>query len=167
MMSDPGDTVGPMSGGTGHHSGMGFGSVDEADYLTTMVAHHLDAIVAARQLARSPTPAMRRFGRQIVRDQSRQVRQMNRWLDRWHPDATVSDYEPMMGDLSALAGRDLDREFLEQMIPHHMIAVMASHRLLHHGARLHRVVTGLAYAIIDQQTAEIVWMRRRLTETDR
>ena len=136
----------------------------EAEYLTTMVAHHLDAIAAARQLSRSPSPAMRRFGRRIVRDQTEQVQQMRLWLARWYPGAPASSYVPMMSDLSGLNGDELDRTFLVEMVRHHMMAVMTSRHLLRGGGVRHRLVADLAATIVRHQTAEIAWMRRRLIE---
>lgn len=150
---------------TGHHMGGTTSTMmidDESEFLVDMVAHHLDAIVAARQLARSPSPAMRRFGRRIVGDQGVQVRQMRRWLARWYPDAGGSDYEPMMSDLSGLDGASLDRAFLRQMIDHHLMAVMMSRHLLSMGVVRHQAVAALARVIIRDQTAEIGWMRDRL-----
>src|SRR5689334_6578403 len=69
--------------GTGYHShAMMRGDVagDEFSYLTRMVAHHEEAVDAARQLARSDRPRMRAFGRDIVATQSAQVEQMRAWL---------------------------------------------------------------------------------------
>jgi uncharacterized protein (DUF305 family) len=136
----------------------------EAAYLSTMVAHHLDAIAAARQLSRSPSPAMRRFGRRIVRDQTEQVHQMRGWLARWYPRTEASSYVPMMSDLSALDGAELDRIFLVEMIRHHMMAVMMSRHLSRADGARHRLVADLAATIERDQAAEITWMRRRLLE---
>jgi uncharacterized protein (DUF305 family) len=140
---------------------------DEADYLVTMVAHHREAIVAARSLTRSGHPELRRLGRDIRRAQSQQVRMMERWLDRWYPRATPStDYQPMMSDLTSLTGDDLDRTFLAEMIHHHMMAVMMSRQLVRSGLVRHQAVAGLAESVIDDQTAEIVLMRQWLREWD-
>lgn len=140
---------------------------DEADYLVTMVAHHREAIVAARSLTRSGHPELRRLGRDIRRTQSQQVRMMERWLDRWYPTAAPSsDYQPMMSDLSGLTGDDLDRTFLAEMIHHHMMAVMMSRQLLRADLVRHEPVAGLAETVIDDQTAEIVLMRQWLREWD-
>ncbi len=152
---------GGMGAGTG--TGMGMRSESEADFLTVMVAHHEEAVVAAEQLRRSPEPAMRRLGRTIVRGQTAEVEQMQRWLSRWHPSAGPADYDPMMDDLSGLGGSDLDATFLTEMLPHHMAAVMMSRHLLMSGRVEHEAVAGLARSIVRTQTAEIHWMRARLT----
>lgn len=135
----------------------------ESGYLEMMLAHHLDAIRAAEELRRSDEPAVRRLGRSIVRTQSEQVVQMRDWLQRWHPRARPDTaYTPMMDDLTGLDGHQLDTRFLSEMIPHHMVAVMASRRVLMSGLVRHRAVAVLARRIISAQMVEIAEMRRLL-----
>jgi len=133
---------------------------DEADYLATTVEHHREAIGAARELTRSDRPEMRRFGREIVRVQSHQVRQMSRWLARWHPDQPAATYQPTMRDLSGLSGAALDRAFLRDMVGHHMAAVMMSQWLLARDLDRHPSVARLAENIRDSQHLEIQQMQR-------
>ena len=147
--------------GTGMHGAMGAAMVaSEEEYLTEMVAHHQDAITAARELSRSDRPQMRSFGAAVVTAQSAQVAQMERWLAAWYPDAEPADYEPMMRDLSGLSGDELDRTFLADMVPHHMMAVMMSQQVLNHGLAEHPGVAALARDISTVQRAEIVRMLR-------
>ena len=89
---------------------------------------------------------MRRFGAGIVESQSEQVTQMTAWLASWYADrpASDADYRPMMGDLTGLSGDDLDLAFPTDMIGHHMMAVMASQRLLVMGPVEHDEVADLA-----------------------
>lgn len=147
------------TGGTGAAMSHAFVTSEE-QYLTEMVAHHEDAITAARELARSDRPQMRALGQSIVESQSAQVAQMQAWLDEWYPDAQPADYEPMMRDLSGLSGDALDRAFLEDMVPHHMAAVMMSQQLLVRGLAEHPQVAALARDIRDAQRVEIVQMVR-------
>ena len=153
------------SGGWMHGGGGGLmmGGVvvrDEFAYLTHMVAHHQEAVDAARQLARSERPQMRAFGRNIVATQSAQIDQMRAWLATWYPGrSTDVDYRPMMRDLTGLSGDRLDRMFLQDMVVHHMAAVMMSQQLLAHGSADHPQVEDLARTIRDEQHAEIFQMR--------
>jgi uncharacterized protein (DUF305 family) len=152
---------GMMGGGAGMGAAMSHAFVtSEEQYLTEMVAHHEDAITAARELARSERPQMRRLGAAIVESQGAQVEQMQAWLDEWYPDAEAADYEPMMRDLSGLSGDALDRAFLADMVPHHMAAVMMSQQLLVRGLAEHPEVASLARDIRDAQRVEIVRMVR-------
>lgn len=159
--SSPGGQPGWGPGPRGWMHGPGVGT--EFAYLTQMVAHHEEAVAAAEELERSVRPQMRAFGESIVETQTAQVSQMNDWLDQWYPGrSTDVDYQPMMRDLSDLAGDRLDRAFLTDMIPHHMMAVMMSHQLLVRGVADHVQVNTLAESIRDEQHAEIFQMQRWL-----
>lgn len=148
-------TTGPVGGAMMGHAR----TDDEAGYLSEMVAHHREAIVAAGELGRSDRPEMRALGRRIVADQSAQVELIEGWLAAWYDDEPEAAYEPMMRDLEGLSGDALDRAFLADMIPHHMAAVMMSQQLLVRGLAEHDEVADLARTIRDDQVDEIRWMR--------
>ena len=132
----------------------------ESSYLAEMVPHHEEAILAARELGRSERPEMRRLGEDIVRSQTAQVDQMRGWLAEWWPDtAEDTAYRPMMRDLTGLEGDALDRAFLDDMVRHHMMAVMMSQQLLTGRGAAHQEVTDLARRISAEQRAEIAQMR--------
>jgi uncharacterized protein (DUF305 family) len=139
---------------------------DEFGYLTMMIPHHEEAIASARVLqAGTDRPGMRAFAQSIVYTQSREVNQMRAWLATWYPgrDTTV-DYTPMMRDLTGLRGDALDRAFLQDMIPHHMAAVMMSQQLLTRNLAAHPELEPFARNIRDTQRAEIVQMHGWLAD---
>lgn len=139
-------------------------AASEPEYLADMVDHHREAVAAAGELARSDRPEMRAFGESIVQTQSAQIEQMTAWLADWYPEqSTTVDYRPMMRDLSELSGDRLDRAFLQDMIGHHMAAVMMSQHLLWRGTD-HEEVAQLARSIRDDQHAEIIQMQRWLAQ---
>jgi uncharacterized protein (DUF305 family) len=132
----------------------------EYGYLAEMVAHHREAVAAARQLQRSHRAEMRAFGEWIVATQSEQIDQMRRWLAAWYSDQSGRvDYQPMMRDLAGLSEDRLDRAFLQDMTMHHMTAVMMSQQLLARGVAEHPEVATLARTIRDDQHAEILQMQ--------
>lgn len=132
-------------------------------YLAEMVAHHAEAVSAARQLQRSDRPEMRSFGAAIVASQTAQMDQMQEWLTEWYPDRSGQvDYQPMMRALSGLEGDQLDEAFLQDMVRHHMGAVMMSQQLLIRGAADHPQLEVLARTIRDEQRAEVFRMQRWL-----
>ena len=138
------------------------GVAGEPEYLAEMTAHHQEAVMAGRELARSERVDMRSLGASIVKTQSAQIRQMRSWLREWYPEQpTTVHYRPMMRDLSGLSGERLDQAFLQDMIGHHMDAVMMSQHLLWRGAD-HDEVAELARSIRDDQHTEIVRMQRWL-----
>jgi uncharacterized protein (DUF305 family) len=133
----------------------------EYAYLAEMVAHHEEAVAAAEQLQRSQRAEMRAFGEAIVASQSAQIDQMQQWLADWYPNRTGQvDYQPMMRDLTGLSGDRLDRAFLQDMLGHHMGAVMMSQQLLMRGVADHEQVEALAETIRDEQHVEIFQMQR-------
>ena len=134
--------------------------ISEPTWLAEMIPHHEEAVRAAEELARSSRPEMRELGAAIVSSQTAQIAQMRAWLDRWYPDEPeVTAYRPMMRDLSGLEGDALDRAFLDDMIGHHMMAVMMSQHLLGGRASTHEEVADLARQISAEQRAEIRQMR--------
>lgn len=142
-----------------------YATASEAEYLVEMTAHHREAVAAARELARSDRPEMRAFGASIVESQSAQIDQMTAWLADWYPEqSTTVDYRPMMRGLSDLSGDRLDRAFLQDMIGHHMVAVMMSQHLLVRGTTDHEDVADLARSIRADQHAEIIQMQRWLEQ---
>ena len=166
MMGGSGGMSG-MMGDSGGMSGMsGMSVTDEFDFLTMMIPHHEEAIRAAELLkAGTDRPEMREFAQRIIDTQSREIVQMRSWLAAWYPgrDTTV-DYAPMMRDLTQLRGDALDRAFLEDMIPHHMAAVMMSQELISADLADHPEVEPFAQTIRDTQRAEIMTMHGWLGE---
>lgn len=167
-------------GATGHggmHGGMSSGDMsghgmhgdmqvtDEVGYLSEMVLHHEEAVAAAEELQRSERPEMRQLGKDIVASQTAQIALMEGWLDDWYPDrGEPPTYDPMMRDLADLSGDQLDRVFLEDMVGHHMAAVMMSQQLLMQELAEHDEVAELAETVRDEQHAEIFMMQGWLRE---
>lgn len=175
-MNGAGGTTEGMNGTDGMTAGMnGAGGMagmsdmevtDEFSYLTMMIPHHEEAIAAAEVLkAGTDRPEMREFAQSIIDTQTREVNQMRAWLAAWYPgrDTTI-DYTPMMRDLTGLEGDALDRAFLEDMIPHHMAAVMMSQQLLTASLADHAEVEPFAQSIRDSQRAEIMTMHGWLSD---
>lgn len=141
----------------GPMTGMGRMVASELDYLTQMIPHHEEAIAAAKVLRQgTERQEMRDFAASIVATQTAEVVQMKAWLATWYPgrDTDVA-YEPMMRDLRGLSGDALDRAFLRDMIPHHMMAVMMSQHLVRGDLAAHDAVVPFAENIRDAQHAEI------------
>jgi len=163
---DPDDMGGGMMSGAGSGAAAGMGMdrgmsgmyvADEFGYLAQMIPHHEEAIAAAKQLlARTDRAEMKTFAQSIISTQSAEVKQLKAYLSQWYAgmDTTVS-YTPMMRDLGGLSGDALDRAFLEDMIPHHHMAVMMSQQLLTRDLATHPDVSALATSIRDGQTTEI------------
>jgi len=146
--------------------GMSMTVVSEFDYLTRVIPHHQEAIATAGLLQRGSQRAeLRAFAASIVTTQSAEVAQMNAWLATWYPGRdTRVDYQPMMRELTGLTGGALDKAFLEDTIPHHMMAVMMSQQLIVRNLAQHPAVMSFAANIRDTQRAEIQMMTAWLRE---
>lgn len=168
MASSPMPSPSPSPAGT-QPTCLGMGQMhavtSEYDYLSQMVPHHEEAIAAARQLQRSSRPEMRRLGQSIVTTQTAEVGTMKGWLRQWYPQSPApSPGATTMPDLSGLSGNQLDKAFLQHMIPHHMMAIMTSEQLLVHGEAVHPEVAAFARKVRDDQRAEVATMRRYLVQ---
>ena len=130
-----------------------------------MIPHHEEAVLTATQLKENTEREdIREFAEGIIRTQSAEIEQMTNWLESWYPDRSHQvEYQPMMRDLSMLKGDLLDQAFLEDMIPHHMTAIMMSEQLLNRGLAEHEEVETLAISIRDNQRNEIHLMMQWLT----
>ena len=144
--------------GTMRMPGMAVGS--EFEYLTEMIPHHEEAIATATVLQQgTQRPEMRSFARSIIETQTAEVQQMKRFLAARYPGRdTYADYAPMMRDLTGLRADALDRAFLEDMVPHHMMAVMMSQQLLMAGLAADDEIIPFARNIRDVQRNEIGMM---------
>lgn len=158
----------PQHGGAEHHQHMMqmMEANTEFEFLSLMIPHHEEAIAAAqRVLEYSDRPEMREFAQDIIDVQTAEIEQMETWLGEWYPGQNTSlTYAPMMRDLSQLEGDELDQAFLEDMVMHHMGAVMMSQRLLNHGLVEHQSVQPFAQNIANTQRQEIWQMQTWLQD---
>jgi len=161
---------GPMhqNRGQGHHGHMMqmMQANTEFEFLSLMIPHHEEAIATAqRVLEYSDRREMREFAQDIIDVQTAEIEQMEAWLDEWYPGQTTNlTYTPMMRDLSQLEGDELDQAFLEDMVMHHMGAVMMSQRLINHGLVEHQAVQPFAQNIANTQRQEIWQMQSWLQD---
>jgi uncharacterized protein (DUF305 family) len=133
-------TGGGMRGGGMMGSGMMGGAVDGM-FIEQMIPHHDDAIAMAElALERSERPEIRQLAEDIRRSQTAENAQMRDWYRDWYggdPDSGGGMGMGMMGeatDMGALGSApEFDKEFLEQMIPHHEMAVMMTSMVVGNG----------------------------------
>lgn len=141
---------------------------NEFEYLVHMIPHHQEAIDNAEILKENTErEEMRNFAEDIIRTQSEEIELMENFLNEWYPDENYEvRYEPMMGNYENLIGNELDQAFLEDMIPHHMEAVMMSQQLLMRELVEHEEVANLAENIRNSQRDEIFKMEEWLFDWD-
>jgi uncharacterized protein (DUF305 family) len=138
----------------------------EFEYLTQMIPHHQEAINTAKLvLAGSDRPEMKQFAEDIIQVQTAEIEQMQTWLKTWYPGQdTTATMAPMMRDLTQLKGDALDQAFLEDMVGHHMGAVMMSNHLLSRNLVKNEPVRPFAQQIATSQNQEIEQMQTWLKD---
>lgn len=167
----------PWGGQTMYRSMMGnnqiVGQID-SHFIEQMIPHHEDAIIMANLAStQAEHSEIKTLSADIIKAQSEEIRQMKEWYKDWL-GVEVSDLNISMGhgmgammhggmmgnetDIEALENtKPFDKEFIEQMIPHHQMAVMMAQMLL--SATNKSEMKKLAENIISAQTKEINQMR--------
>lgn len=147
------------------------GDMDQL-FIEQMIPHHEDAITMAEiALEKSQRPEIRTLAQDIVRTQSAEIEQMKKWHKEWfgseislinHAQAHGMMNMGMMGDdtdIDRLENAEVfDKVFIEEMIPHHQMAVMMAQMLERTTTRPE--MKQLAEDIISAQTREINEMRQ-------
>lgn len=157
------------------------GNID-AHFIQQMIPHHEVAIVMSKlALKKAQRPDVKKLAQDIIASQSQEIDQMKKRYKEWFGkdipsnNSDMSDHGMrgntgmqmgMMGeeeDMKKLEeSDDFDREFVEQMIPHHQSAVMMA-SMLQAGTNRDEMKK-LAKDIISAQNKEIEMMRKWLSE---
>jgi uncharacterized protein (DUF305 family) len=154
----------PMGGRMGmDHSAMMVSS--EREFLTGMIPHHQEAVDTAKEVVErgGSTPEIKALAENIIIAQELEIAEMKQWHLDWYGEEYVADdsYQPMMRELADLSGAELDQRFLEDMVMHHMGAIMMARSVQPHIE--HQEIEVLSKAIVETQTAEIDLMRDLLS----
>jgi uncharacterized protein (DUF305 family) len=137
-------------------------------WMSQMIAHHNIAVDMANFVLKNGKDAkVKKAAQEIVKLQSLEVKQMTVWLKSWYgskPDAAqmklmVTDMQPMVdASQGKMAGHDMamgdpDKNFLENMIPHHQSAVDMAKLALKKALRPE--LKKFAQGVVDVQSKEI------------
>ncbi|MEK7550008.1 MAG: DUF305 domain-containing protein [Patescibacteria group bacterium] len=151
------------------------GNIDR-HFIEQMIPHHEDAITMADiALVKAEHQEIKDLATDIKRTQSAEITQMQEWYKGWfatevpksnttmgmHGMGTGGMHMGMMGDETDTEelqnATNFDEAFIEEMIPHHQMAVMMANMLLASTDRPE--MKKLAQDIITAQTKEINDMR--------
>lgn len=164
-------------------TGMGkMGMMDDQQFIIMMIPHHQSAIAMADlALTRAQHPQIKQLAENIKVSQSQEIKEMQTWYQQWYKTAVPKFNGHGMGgmmhgkgngmmhgkgggmmsmetDLTALRkAKNFDQAFIEEMIPHHQMAVMMSQHLIPNST--HPEMKKLAEAIITAQNKEIKEMQ--------
>lgn len=145
-------------------------------FIEQMIPHHEDAVTMANvALEKSQREEIKNLAKTIKQTQSEEILLMERWYKEWfgsdvpqnsvvmgrHGMQGVGMHMGMMGnesDIEALReAADFDRAFIDEMIPHHQMAIMMANMLLASTSRPE--MKKLAEDIVAVQTKEVDDMR--------
>ena len=153
----------------------------DAHFIEQMIPHHEDAITMAKLAqTKAQRQEVKELANNIIDSQGKEITQMKNWYKTWFGKDVPADNQVMnqhgmmgnsnsthmgmMGDTSDMTNleesTDFDRTFVEEMIPHHQMAVMMA-TMLKNGTEKPEMKK-LADDIIAAQTTEIDQMRQWL-----
>ncbi len=133
-------------------------------FLDQMIMHHEGAVMSTQHMiASSARPELRDLAQRIITGQQREIDQMRAWRSAWYPNAAalVPMAEQMGGGMMG-GSVDMDRMYLQMMIPHHEAAISMARQALTEAE--HPEIKTLAERIITTQQAEIDEMEGYLKE---
>jgi uncharacterized protein (DUF305 family) len=132
----------------------------DVQFIDMMVPHHQMATMMAEQvLARGSRADVKAFAQKAKDDQTREIAQMKTarkeltGSDAVPPPPPDSHMDAEMAMMMQMSGAELDRMFLEDMIPHHAGAISVAHRAKYSLQRPD--MKDLAKMIFDMQSKEI------------
>ena len=155
------------------------GNADSIDqhFIEQMIPHHEDAVTMANlALNKAKRNEIKTLATNITDSQTKEIDQMKEWYKNWYGqdvpqneqvmgghmmEQSDSMHMGMMGDETDMARlettSDFDKAFIEDMIPHHQMAIMMATMLKNGTTRPE--MKKLANDIIEAQSAEIEQMR--------
>ncbi|MSU45477.1 MAG: DUF305 domain-containing protein [Candidatus Zambryskibacteria bacterium] len=175
LLGSRGGYGGMMFGGNNSNYNQGIISMNQIDrhFIEQMIPHHDGAIAMAElALEKSKKPEIRTLAQTIITAQKAEINDMTLWYKNWFgknvPKVSGSMNEGMMGgngmhmgvteDVKTLENAvDFDRAFVEQMIPHHQLAIMMA-QMMESGTERPEMQE-LAKNIIKSQSEEIKLMQ--------
>lgn len=175
-----------MMGMMGYKSGTQNGVIQnsnalDAHFIEQMIPHHEDAITMAKLAqTKAQTPEVRQLAEDIITSQGKEIEQMRTWYREWFGEnvpsnSQIMNQHGMMGTNNTMhmgmmgndsdstnleQAVDFDKEFVQEMIPHHQMAIMMA-TMLKNGTQ-RPVMKELADNIIATQSKEIDQMRQWL-----
>lgn len=153
------------------HNGTMMAQDIDQHFIAQMIPHHEGAIDMAKlALQKAKHPELKTLATNIIAAQEKEITDMRAWYRDWYNSEPTAGgmgmhMSGMSGDMEVLAqasGDDFDRLFVQQMIPHHEMAVMMASML--EASTMRPEMQTLAKNIIASQSSEIEMMRGWLRE---
>jgi len=129
---------------------------NDADFVMGMIPHHQEAVdTSAFLLTRTSDPELQQFLKDVIDVQATEIGQMKVWHTAWFNSEYKTDgkYMPMMGDLTKLQGKELEKAYIQGMIAHHKGAIDMANQIV--GITSRPEIKTMAQAINVTQTKEV------------
>jgi len=163
------------------HQGMEKSTEVDKTFIEMMIPHHQGAVEMAQMAVdRAKNTEVKKLAESIIKDQNREVQQMQTWYKQWYgkevPTTSmdmqmhhgmgqemmvVMQHQEMMDKemMAALQNTsNFDRNFLRQMTNHHQMALMMAGMVV--DSAVHPETRKLAQSVIQSQSAEIEKMQQ-------
>lgn len=154
-------------------------NIIDKHFIEQMIPHHEGAIIMANlALKKAKNPEIKTLANAIIVAQTKEIKDMGGWYKDWFGNDVPKVSIEMMGggmmsqrgmhmggqeDMTALVNAsDFDKVFIEQMIPHHQLAIMMAN-MLQSGTNRSEMQQ-LAINIITSQSKEIKEMQDWYTQ---
>ena len=141
----------------------------DRQFIDMMVPHHQSAVAMAQvALTRAQHPQIKSLARSIIAEQNSEISQMKTWRQKWYGSSTTPSMATMpmlpgmkmsmsgmmmVHDIASLkTATPFDKVFIDDMMPHHQMAIDAATLELKYGS--HQQLKDLALAIIKGQSRE-------------
>ncbi len=163
------------------HQGMEKTTEVDKTFIEMMIPHHQGAVEMAQMAVnQAKNPEVKKLAESIIKDQNREVQQMQTWYKQWYGAQIptnnmnmqmhhgmgqemmmVMQQQEMMDKemIAALQNAsNFDRKFLREMTNHHQMALMMAGMVV--DSAVHSETRKLAQSVIQSQSAEIEKMRQ-------
>ncbi|MFN2387718.1 MAG: DUF305 domain-containing protein [Thermoanaerobaculia bacterium] len=141
----------------------------DLQFLDTMPKHHQMSIDMVRIAeGKFSDKELGRLAKKMAEDQGKENAQMKQWREQWFPGAPNAENMQMPGmasmgnmDMSHMqtaSGTELDRMFVDMMVPHHQSGIEMARDAL--AKAEHQEIRDLAEKMIAKQQKEIDEMQR-------
>ena len=163
------------------HQGMEKTTEVDKTFIEMMIPHHQGAVEMAQMAVnQAKNPEVKKLAESIIKDQNREVQQMQTWYKQWYGAQIptnnmnmqmhhgmgqemmmVMQQQEMMDKemMAALQNAsNFDRKFLREMTNHHQMALMMAGMVVDSAVRPE--TRKLAQSVIQSQSAEIEKMRQ-------
>lgn len=143
---------------------------NNADYATMMIAHHIGAVeMSDLLLKKGKDPVLKSFAQKVIAAQNKEIEQMRNFSNTREISVDSDKFQQALNQsMAAMMDKnikihdDIDKDYAQQMIPHHKSAVDMAEVYLKFGKQPD--LLALSKSIVTEQNKEIaeleMWLQK-------